>query len=199
MFTEDQIRELCRTGSKGGISYEELQKYINFCFEAHGNNDITDHMHYRQIGNLPYPVHPMFAAHLLLSDRRVPWKEKRVGTLALILNDVLKGTSAKLPDWVDPEVKKIVEELSFDSHETKHEDTKKKPANIRFLRLVDMLANLYEEAIPVRNQKIWMDTMKWLIESLPEYKETKTVAVAKFLLETTDWEGHRPWRFEKAF
>lgn len=174
------------------ITYEELRKYLKFLLDAHEKHDTTSKEIFRQKGRTPYPTHPIFAAQSVLVDRRVPWEERRLGYYALLLHDVLENTSLELPDWVEEEVKKRVELLTFNegTKEEKLRALETRPIYIKYLVLADTLSNMYEEHISEHNRDTVMKIVRYLIDELSEqYRDSTVVALVKHLLEVTDWSG----------
>jgi (p)ppGpp synthase/HD superfamily hydrolase len=94
------------------ISSKQYKKLLDFAHSAYQENNISNQA-YRQDGKVPYINHPLWCATLLLADTEVPWEERELGFQALILHDVLEDTSLKLPEWINPAVQKIVEEMTF--------------------------------------------------------------------------------------
>jgi (p)ppGpp synthase/HD superfamily hydrolase len=169
-----------------GLGYDEVQKYIEFLFESHGDHNSTTDELYRQEGLIPYPSHCLLAAQLLLADRQVKWSERKVGYLALLLHDVLEKTSAELPDWIDPEVKQLIDGLTLDRNNPEMSIEKQifsKTPNIQFLILIDMYSSLYEEHVRPENQERWIKGMSKLVEILdPVYGHTNLFTVIKATL-----------------
>lgn len=186
--------KLNQTGAPDGLSYNSIMQYLKFVFKAHNEQDITHDELFRQFGKTPYPTHCLLAAQLLLSDQRVPWKERKLGYLALLLHDIKENTAAELPDWVDPQVKKLVNELALDrsnNDATTEQQVLNKPDSIKLLILVDMLSNLYEEHVKLQHRKIWIAGMKKLMHILEsEYGKTRVFTIARALIADTDWSGH---------
>ena len=110
---------------------------------------------------------------VLLNDTRIPYEERRIGYQALLLHDVLEDTSLKLPEWVEPEVAKIVQEMT---HETWEEeiDIDKKSSLVQLLKLVDKTATMYDENMrpdPQRRRN-WRELIEKLLKKLNQIIKT---------------------------
>ncbi len=173
------------------LSPQLFKKLMDFAYQAYQEESHKDTL--RQKGKTPYITHPVFAASLLLADRRIPWKDRFIGYQVLILHDVLEDTNAKLPDWLSDEVINGVKELTFKdslSLENKFEIVKKKDDFIKLLYLCDTLSNLYEEhvALPVKRRKLWKEMVGWFAREVEKaYGDIRVVEVANAMIENTDW------------
>ncbi|MEK7564725.1 MAG: hypothetical protein AAB394_02045 [Patescibacteria group bacterium] len=169
------------------IQPKEFKKLLDFVYSAHQEHCIKKD--FRQDGKVPFVVHPIWCAMVLLNDTRIPYEERRIGYQALLLHDVLEDTSLKLPEWVEPEVAKIVQEMT---HETWEEeiDIDKKSSLVQLLKLVDKTATMYDENMrpdPQRRRN-WRELIEKLLKKVePNYKDSRVVSLAKTVLENTDW------------
>jgi hypothetical protein len=142
--------------------------------------------------------HPLWAASMLIADTELPWKERELGFKALILHDVLEDTSLKLPDWVEPEVKKRVEELTFvGDWEEKKAKAMSKSINIKLLMLYDVLSSMYELHVGEKKSEIktgalkrkeWKKlTVRLIKEVEKKYGNIRIIQVGKAIAKNTDW------------
>ncbi len=178
------------------IKPEELKKYLDFAYSAYQENNISD-QEYRQEGKVPFLMHPLWCAAMLITDTQVPFEQRELGLKALLLHDVLEDTSLKLPDWVEPEVKDAVKELTFKSFKQIRENYSRKSPFIKLLILYDKLASMYEDHIGIHEKteeekiakrKAWKEfTLQGVEEIKKEYGNIRIVQIGKAIAENTDW------------
>lgn len=178
------------------IKSEELKKYLDFAYSAYQENNISNQA-YRQNGNVPYIMHPLWCASMLIADIQVPQEQRELGFKALILHDVLEDTSLKLPDWVSDDVKNVVNELTFESFEQAIKEYDSKEPFIKLLLLYDKLSSMYEKHVGITGKteeartmkrKLWKEfTLKGIEEVEKEYGNIRIVQVGKAITENTDW------------
>ncbi|MFH1766680.1 MAG: hypothetical protein ABH826_01145 [Patescibacteria group bacterium] len=169
------------------ISAEEYKKLTDLAFRAYQNHNVTN-QEYRQLGRVPYTVHPMWCATMLICDTKIPRKQRELGFKALILHDVLEDTDMTLPKWVEPRVQKIVQELTFESPADALKQIFGKSHFIKLLLLIDMLASMYEDHVSPHHRGLWKKAVHHLIKEVEEkYGNTRIVQVAKVIHKNTDW------------
>ncbi|GEM_PF-1297590 len=179
------------------IESKELKRYLDFAYEAYQENNISEpDQTYRQDGKVPYIMHPIWCASMLIADTQIPWKERALGFKALILHDVLEDTALELPDWVESEVKEVVKELTMGSFKEAMEKYNGKSPFIKLLLLCDKLSSMYEDHVGVYNnaamkwskRKIWKKlTIKGIAEVEEAYGNIRIVQIGKAIVENTDW------------
>jgi (p)ppGpp synthase/HD superfamily hydrolase len=169
------------------IAADEFKKLIDFAFEAYQKNN-TSGQEYRQDGKVPYIMHPLWCASILITDTRIPYEERERGFKALILHDVYEDTNLDFPDWVEPDVKAIVKELTFESSDHALALVQSKPINIKLLLLVDGLSSMYEEHVEPQRRKKWKAMMEIATKEVEEhYGNIRVVQLAKSIIENTNW------------
>jgi (p)ppGpp synthase/HD superfamily hydrolase len=169
------------------IKADEFKKLIDFAFEAYQKNN-TSGQEYRQEGKVPYIMHPIWCASILITDTRIPYEEREKGFKALILHDVFEDTSLQLPDWVEPNVKEIVRELTFESSDHALASIQSKSINIKLLMLVDGLSSMYEEHVGPQRRKKWKAMMEIVVKEVEaHYGNIRVVQLAKSIVENTNW------------
>jgi hypothetical protein len=175
----------------------EFKKYLDFAYSAYQEHNISNQA-YRQNGRVPYMAHPLWAATMLIADTEVPWKEREIGFKALILHDVLEDTSLTLPDWVEPKVKKLVQELTFKGGwEEKKAKAMSKAINIKLLMLYDVLSSMYELHVGEKKHEKktgdkkrndWKNiTIKLVMDVEKRYGNIRIVQVGKAIIKNTNW------------
>jgi len=169
------------------IKAEELKKYLDFAYSAYQENNATDQA-YRQDGKVPYMIHPLWCASMLIADTEVPREQRELGFKALLLHDVLEDTSLEFPDWVEPEVKEVVKELTFESFEQAVEEYPKKAAFIKLLLLYDKLSSMYEDHVEDHHKSEWKKfTLQGIVAVEKEYGDIRIVQIGKAIAENTNW------------
>jgi hypothetical protein len=178
------------------LKSEELKKYLDFAYSAYQENNITNQT-YRQLGKVPFIMHPLWCASMLIADTEVPYEQRELGLKALILHDILEDTSLELPDWVESEVRDIVKELTFEDFQQAIEQYPNKSPFIKLLLLYDKLSSMYEkhvgitgktEEIRATKRRLWKDlVLKGIDEVEKEYGNIRIVQVGKVIAENTVW------------
>jgi hypothetical protein len=182
---------------QGKITAKEFKKYLDFAYSAYQENNITNpDQTYRQDGKVPYMMHPLWCASMLITDTQIPWEQREIGFKALILHDVLEDTSLELPDWVELEVRDAVKAMTFDSQVQALRAYKSKSPFIKLLMLYDELSTMYEDHVGVNNgivlkkikKKMWKEfVIKGIAEVEKEYGNIRIVQVGKAIVENTKW------------
>lgn len=169
------------------IEPKEFKKLLDFVYSAHQEHCVKKD--FRQGGEVPFVVHPIWCAVILLNDTHIPFEERRIGYQALLLHDVLEDTSLKLPDWIEPEVVKLVQQMTHETWEEEKAVDKKSPL-VQLLKLCDKTASMYDENVrsdPQRRRE-WKELVKKLLDNVEQnYKNSRVVLVAKVVIENTDW------------
>lgn len=169
------------------IDSQEFKRYLDFAFDAYQNHNITDQA-YRQDGKVPYFVHPLWCATMLVTDTRIPYKERELGFKTLILHDVLEDTDLTLPDWVEPEVVELIKQMTFKSSDSALDLVSSEPINIKLLHLADGLSSMYEEHVSEKRRSKWKTILATnLVDIESHYGNIRLVQIAKAILENTDW------------
>lgn len=166
---------------------KKLKKLFDFSYKAYQEKNVTG-QEYRQLYKIPYLVHPFFCAAMLIADQRLPDEKRKLGFQALILHDVLEDTSAKLPRWVNPKVKKLVKEMTFEDWEKKKKEVGKKSKFVKLLLLVDGIANMYEETPNPKKWKDYKKQVQYLLKEVrKDYPKSRIVQMGKMIIENTNW------------
>ena len=188
--------ETIETGDRGSfesnpekeqIPPEELKRLLDFVYTAHQEHNTRKD--FRQEGKVPFVVHPIWCATTLLNDQRIPFEQRRIGYQALLLHDVLEDTSLPLPDFVGPEVKDAVEQMSHGTWEDE-QVLEGKSDFVKLLKLCDKMSSIFDETVrpdPQRRSE-WKALTTRLYEDVKEaYGETRIVTLCKAMLDSTDW------------
>lgn len=172
------------------VSSSELKKLLDFSFAAYQENNSSS-QEYRQNGNVPYIMHPVWCASVLINDTRIPLEERELGFKALLLHDILENTSSELPDWIDDDVREMVEALSFgEPHDLQEiiRELGNKPALFTLLLLIDTLSSMYEEHVSKKKRRAWKLGVKALtVLAEKNYGNVRIVQISKAVTENTDW------------
>lgn len=148
---------------------------------------------YRQEGRVPYATHPLGSALLLLADTDIPYEKRELGFKILVLHDVLEDTSLSLPEWVEDEVKKGVEEMTYTSEgslEEKFKWVQSKDAFIKLLLLHDAFWSLYEKHIggPIERKELWRQATIKLADDVEQlWGKVRIVQISRSVAENTRW------------
>lgn len=174
------------------ISSEVLKQYLDFAQDAyHEHNDSGQA--FRQKGQVPYIEHPLGSALLLLADTKLPFEIRERGFKILVLHDVLEDTSLPLPEWVEDDVRKGVEAMTYRGEEVllaKREWVMGHESFVKLLTLYDMFWNLYERHIGGSDERraLWKQTVLDLTDAVErEYGNLRIVQVSRAVAKETEW------------
>lgn len=168
------------------ITAEELKKYIDFAYSAYQEHN-TSGQEYRRSGQVPYLEHVLWASMMLMADTAVPQKEREIGSKALLLHDVLEDTDLPLPEWVEPEVKDLVEQMTFKNWAETKAVVPTLPVSTKLLILYDKLMTLYEGHIRKERFEDWKSFCQYLLDEVEkQYGNIRIVHVGKAIIENSD-------------
>lgn len=171
-----------------GITSEQFKKLIDFAYNAYQKHNVTS-QEYRQDGKVPYIMHPLWCATLLLNDQLIPFKKRKLGFQVLLLHDVIEDTDLSMPDWISREVRNYVQEMTFSTWEEAKREKPKKSIFMKLLFLYDALSSMYEFHVSKKKQKEWKKLTNDLLEEVENhYGNIRIVQIAKPILENTNWD-----------
>lgn len=160
---------------------------INHSYKAH--QEFNAKNDFRQDGKVPFVVHPLWCAMMIINDSGIPFKIKKIGYEALLLHDVLEDSSLGLPDDINPEVEELIKEMTHDTWE-EEQDLSNKSDLVKLLKLYDKVATLYDETIrsDIKRRKEWIALIEMLLKDVESlYPEARIVSITKGLLKDTNW------------
>lgn len=129
---------------------KEMGELINFAINAHQEFARKPSKTVRLWDKeTPYSVHSIWCAMTFLHETELSEATRVIGSKALILHDVLEDTTLPLPTNIEPEVIKLVEEVTFGSQEEAMEKIWEKSDEARLITLYDMVSNILDG--------FWMD------------------------------------------
>ena len=169
------------------IEPKDFINRINHSYKGH--QECNTKNDFRQGGTVPFVVHPLWCAMMIVNDSGIPFEIKRVGYEVLLLHDVLEDTSLGLPKDVDPEVEKIIKEMTHDTWE-EEQDLSGKSDIVKLLKLYDKVATLYDETIrpDTQRRKEWITLIEVLMKEVEKlYPKARILSVARGLLKDTKW------------
>lgn len=119
---------------------------LTFAIATHDQHAKTANKRIRKWdGKTPYGVHPTWCALTLLFETKLPEDLRERGYLALLLHDILENTSAALPDDTPPEVRVLVEEMTFPGGSAQEMlEVWGKSPECKLLKLFDKVSNLLD-------------------------------------------------------
>jgi len=163
-----------------------MAKLIRFTFLTHAESAtqlrkatrLWDH-------HTPYAVHPCWCAMCILQETTLPEEIRWNGYQALLLHDVLEDTTASLPDDISPEVRQLVDGMTFDSIDVEREQVWSRGKEIILLKLYDKTSNLLEgrTMYPDRRVLYLAYIRKLIIEVRKEYGELNIVTIAEAMCD----------------
>lgn len=169
------------------IEPAKLKQLIDLAYSAHHEHNTRND--FRQNGQVPFIVHPLWCALILLNDQRIPFVERELGYQVLLLHDVLEDTSLEIPDYVDKKVLELVKEMTHKTWE-EEQNIENKSDFVKLLKLCDKVASMYDETVrqdPER-RKEWKTLTQKLLQAVERhYGNIRLVILAKAILDNTDW------------
>lgn len=170
------------------IEPQEFKRLLDFIYSAHQEH-LTKNA-FRQDGRVPFVVHPLWCAMMLVNDTRIPDEERQQGFQALLLHDILEDTSLPIPDFVEPAVVELVQAMTHTSWEEEKDIEGKSPL-VLLLKLCDKMASMYDETVRqsvIGRRREWKElTQRLLNEAEKNYKESRITQIARAILDNTDW------------
>jgi (p)ppGpp synthase/HD superfamily hydrolase len=137
-----------------------LVDLIAFVFTTHDEKAKIPSKRFRKWdGQTPYGIHPTWCALTLLSEHLLPHELRQRGAQALLLHDILEDTTSELPDGISPEVRALVDEMTYaGGTQQEMREVWSHSKECRLLKLYDKLSNVMDSH--------WMEPTK-----LAAYKE----------------------------
>ena len=132
----------------------ELRDSINHAITAHSKHPKTSNDAIRFWDKTtPYAIHPIWCAMTLLTETTLPENIRYNGYQALLWHDTLEDTTLSLPTDIKPEVKLLIEEMTFESFEQEMADIWGKSDTAKLLKLYDKVSNLLD-GVWMKGQKL---------------------------------------------
>jgi hypothetical protein len=168
------------------MDYKRFIEYIKLEAEAHQEHVLPDAKDFRTFPSgekNEYFTHPLWCAMMIMLDTKLPESIRLPGAKALLFHDVLEDTTAKLPDDLTDEVRKMIDDMTFKNFEEEVKITLANPSIAQLLKLYDKTATLYDAALRPHRYKEWIDFTEKLIETVvKEYGELNIVLLARTLI-----------------
>ena len=121
-------------------------------------------------GRTPYVIHPIWCAMTLLTETTLPEAVRFPGALALLWHDTLEDTQVPLPAEAAPDVRRLVEEMTFASLDEEFALLWERSATTKLLKLYDKVSQFLDG--------IWLKDARW--NQLVDH----TRKLERFVLET---------------
>jgi len=133
---------------------DELAAAIQHTIRAHSKFPNTPREAIRLWdGVTPYAIHPIWCATTLLAETTLPEAIRYPGYLALLWHDILEDTRLGLPPDVRPEVRTLVEEMTFVNFEDELVRLWGRSDTTKLLKLYDKTSLLLDA--------VWMSDTRW--------------------------------------
>lgn len=124
---------------------KEFDQLISYAITAHRELSRTHLKRVRKWDeSTPYSIHPIWCATTLLHETSLPESIRIVGAQALLLHDILEDTTAELPPNINPEVRKLVEEVTFESSQEAMQKIWERSDEAKLITLYDMVSNMLD-------------------------------------------------------
>ena len=124
---------------------KQVVEGIVYSFSAHAERPTKASKAVRKWdGMTPYGVHPAWCAMTLLQEPALSEEIRERGYQALLFHDILEDTTADLPEGIAPEVRELVEGMTFASSDEGMEKVWERSTEVRLLKLYDKVSNLLD-------------------------------------------------------
>ena len=133
-----------RKGEKMKDFKENFQKLANDCISAHNFPVKPSKAVRKWDGKTPYSVHPIWCATMILHETVLAEEIRVDGSQALLFHDVLEDTLAELPSYLSDRVKKLVQDMTFESSDVEMLKVWDKPIEVKLFKLYDKVSNLMD-------------------------------------------------------
>jgi hypothetical protein len=134
----------------------------------------------------PYAIHPIGCATTMLAETTLSAEIRFTGYQVLLWHDMLEDTSLPLPPACRPDVRRLVEEMTFTSFADELANLWSRSEMTKLLKLYDKTSQLLDA--------VWMDAAKWnrLVEHthkliafvVEQHGELNIVRIARALAHT---------------
>lgn len=112
----------------------------------------------------PFAIHPIWCSMTILTETKLSEQIRELGWQVLLLHDVLEDTKENLSDIYDPEVIRLVKEMSFEGGSTQEmEEIWDKEDIVILFKLYDKVSNILDpfwDANPDYFEKYKLYTLK---------------------------------------
>jgi len=150
---------------------KRLSDLIASVIKAHDESSKTEMSRFRVWDkSTPYSIHPIWTAMTILTETNLPEAIRTDGAEALLLHDILEDTTSDIPEC-SQEVRRLVEELTFEPSEDSMELIFKRSDTAQLLKLYDKVSNFLDGS--------WMSPEK-KAKSLADIKRLADNAKATF-------------------
>lgn len=123
--------------------FDNMSEHIANVIRAHAEYPCTPAHAYRRFdGKTPYPVHPIWCATTLATEAALPIEVRELGFLTLLYHDVVEDTTMPLPNSLSDEVKKAIQDMTFENTADEMERIWDFDPKIRLFKLYDKTNNL---------------------------------------------------------
>ena len=162
---------------------ENFQKLANDCISAHNFPVKPSKAVRKWDGKTPYSVHPIWCATMILHETALAEDIRVDGSQALLFHDVLEDTLAELPNYLSDRVKKLVQDMTFESSDEEMLKVWDKPIEVKLFKLYDKVSNLMDASwmSPEKLRKYREYTNRLTQEVQTHYGELNIVKLAKIL------------------
>ena len=133
---------------------DEMAAAIQHSIAAHSHFPIAPSNAIRYWdGRTPYAIHPIWCAMTLLSETALPDGLRHEGYLALLWHDILEDTTLGLPDDCPPNVRRLVEEMTFAGLDDEIARLWERSDTARLLKLYDKVSQFFDGT--------WLTDERW--------------------------------------
>jgi hypothetical protein len=101
----------------------------------------------------PYVIHPIWCAMTLLTETTLAEDIRYPGAIALLWHDTLEDTHLPLPENTPPDVRQLVQEMTFASLDEEFEQVWERSDTTKLLKLYDKVSQLLDG--------IWLKDSRW--------------------------------------
>lgn len=143
----------------------ELMDSIQYAFDAHCVHPKKSvHPTRAWDRSTPGIIHPIWCAMTLLTETNLSVTTRRVGYQVLLWHDILEDTELGLPDNISPDVRTLINEMTFKSFTDERREIWNRSSLAKLLKLYDKTSNLLDASwMTVDQRKIYTDHIVKLV------------------------------------
>ena len=104
-------------------------------------------------GKTPYVIHPIWCAMTLLTETMLDETIRYSGAIVLLYHDTLEDTQLPLPTDTLPNIRRLVEEMSFASLDEEFQLLWQRSDTAKLLKLYDKVSQFFDG--------IWLSDSRW--------------------------------------
>jgi (p)ppGpp synthase/HD superfamily hydrolase len=162
-----------------------LASLMSYVMNAHATQARKSHNAIRLWDrHTPYGIHPVWCAMTILAETTMPEDVRQNGAKALLLHDILEDTRAGLPEDTSPEVRALVEDMTFEGLADEQKNVWDKSPVILLLKLYDKVSNLLDATWMTDGKPLYIEYTRKLCDiARQNYGQLNIVTIAEAICD----------------